>query len=172
MKVELKDDGRLCEVQDAIASEFRDSRFEIGSSTAHGSTIKLLRIRLRDAKQYCGNHAKACERAFEGKHKKTRYLEGADWVEFNDRLNDVLDRLELDADVHSTVCIVRKGRRRRISYDATNFIGVPGDGEWRWDRDADDGQFEDRCGKETKEASWFPEGTPGRHDKMAYFEVG
>ncbi len=46
-----------------------------------------------------------------------------DWVEFNNVINDVLDKWEVDADVWSTPqetrgkMWIRKGTRRRIRYD-------------------------------------------------------
>lgn len=62
--------------------------------------ILLRRIRLEEPKPYCGQHPGSCE--FPNRKKPTsRLLEWDDWVEFNNRVNAVLDSKNIDADVWS-----------------------------------------------------------------------
>lgn len=120
------------------------------------SRIELRNIRLAKNKHYCGNHAGPC-RARGGTHRKAAFLEGNDWVEFNDCINDILDRLNLAADVFTSACEVRRGRMRRRVYD-----GVDG-GEFHKKGHADD--YDDCCGNQTPASrSWSPPGTPGGVD--------
>lgn len=110
-------------------------------------------VRLREKKGYCGNHPNAC--VLQRKHKTMNYLEGADWVGFNDMLNDVLDNLKISADVASTHVIIRKGPARCIEYTSHPLGGF---GHFDWDKDS--GQFRDRRGRKSK-PSKYPYGTPG-----------
>lgn len=119
-----------------------------------GKNIKIADIRLKESKPYCGNHPAACERG--GSHRKAKYLEGADWIEFNDLLNDCLDSLNCSANVASSVCIIRKGLLRRTHYGykphpTAIFANV-------WNKD-DPAYYED--GRKSKLKSSFPSGTPG-----------
>lgn len=154
---------------DEIANEFANSRFNIRlglDAKTHG--ISIQQVRLKEAKEYCGNHPKACERFHFGPHRKLRCLEGADWVEFNDRLNDLLDRLGVDAVVaasRSLGCIIRKGTRRRIEYRADKQLS---NGTWQWNYDDPD-----ECwGVGNKCPSRFPDGTPGIYTPTGYSCVG
>ena len=112
--------------------------------------LNIYDVRLRQKKDYCGNHAGPCL-VREKRHFETRYLEGADWVAFNDMLNDVLDRLEAAADVASGHCTVRRGRRRRVHYGANGQI---------WDRYGYEGDYEDWCGRKAARST-YPDSTPG-----------
>lgn len=121
----------------------------------HSNKITIHDVRLKEKKDYCGNHPFACPvRPFETKHKKLKYLEGADWVGFNDMVNDVLDSLEVAANVQSSLVIIRKGNKRAVRYwgHATNFFN----NEWN----KDTGDFENWIGRKAPR-SQFPEGTPG-----------
>jgi hypothetical protein len=98
-------------------------------------------------------------------HRHSRCLEGTDWVAFNDLLNDVLDRLGLDADAwsynreaHGGRYYIRRGRRRRVRYDEAWAAGVFGAFR-RWAKAGPD-DFEDHCGREAPRSE-LPEGTPG-----------
>lgn len=163
----------------ALEGEFSGTRFSMVIDAMPGGSLKLSKIRLRESKPYCGNHAKACERStldaiLGGRpHRRSKYLEGADWVEFNDRLNDAMDRFGVSCSIRSSDCWIRKGTLRRIAYDAKTFVGVPGNGEWRWDRDAcPEDWVEAKDLPEDFRASWFPEGTPGIHEFIGYSVVG
>lgn len=109
-------------------------------------------VRLNIPKGYCGNHCGPCQVRFGGakKHKTLPFLEGLDWVSFDDMVNDALDSIHHDGDVASGVCVVRKGKRRRMDY-----YGRDG-GEF--DREGYD--YEDFCGR-TAPPSEYQEGTPG-----------
>ena len=138
-------------------------------STTRRQIIKIVNVRLRSSKAYCGNHPNACEnggtRAEEQPHRKSKHLEGADWVEFNDLVNDILDRLHLDARFESSQMIMRKGKERRTHYGSVRIFN-----QWQWDKQGDEDDFENFCGK-TAPDSTFPEGTPGQY-KNTYAEIG
>jgi len=137
------------------------------------NSVNIGKVRLKSSKEYCGNHAKACENI--GKiDRKSAFLEGADWVEFNDLVNHTLDSHQIAAFVASAKgagCIIRKGKKRRIRYDADTFIGEPGRGEWRWNYDAPDNHFRN-CFKKLDQISKFPKGTPGIYTPTNYFTIG
>lgn len=120
-----------------------------------GKHIKIADIRLKESKPYCGNHPAACERG--GSHRKAKYLEGADWIEFNDLVNDLLDSLNCSANVASSVCIIRKGLKRRIfySYNRLSF----GNNQWHKD-EVESSAWGNYCGEKAPR-SYFPDGTPG-----------
>jgi len=117
--------------------------------SVNGKLGKLHRIRRQESKVYCGSHPFACD--IEGT-RKAKYLHGSEWVAVNDVINDVLDAYELSANVDSVVCIIRKGRERRLSYD-----GYAKGRGYEWEKDCDD--FADYCGS-VAPRSEFPEGTP------------
>jgi hypothetical protein len=145
----------------ALVSHFNSSRFVVDVSQTKG-TVDLKRVRLKESKHYCGNHPKACD--LNGvKHKKAAYLEGADWVEFNDRLNGVLDRLNVSALVSSSVCNIRQGLARRIVYDAKTRNAHA----WVWDKIGEAGHYSNCCGGSAPRSS-FPEGTPGIYEGIGY----
>jgi len=123
-----------------------------------GSSLSVKQIRLKESKPYCGNHPIACEVIPGNKVRKANYLEGADWVEFNDLLNDVCDWYCVSANIRSAVCIVRKDVRRRTHYGyaSTGRINVP----WEWRMDEDDKFYVDYRVKRAPDSS-FPDGTPG-----------
>ncbi len=63
---------------------FDQSRF-VARIETRSNKITIHDVRLKEKKDYCGNHPFACPvRGFERPHKKYKYLEGADWVAFND----------------------------------------------------------------------------------------
>lgn len=142
----------------AIHAAGEKSRFTFTNETTHNHTrIKIGTVRLRDAKDYCGNHPLPCPVRPGGHrpHKRLNYLEGADWVAFNDMLNDVLDKMKISADVASSLVIIRKGQERCVYYDSRPFPnGI--DNEWV----KDSRQFENRIGKKSKRSE-YPPGTPG-----------
>lgn len=88
--------------------------------------VVLPRVRLGEAKPYCGNHPGPCVVGpFGGVAKKrtTRWLEWDDWVEFHGIVNDVLDASKTNADVWSNPqdargkFWMRRGILRRVQYD-------------------------------------------------------
>lgn len=162
-KISGADQGTII---DAVYRRLCDSRFTAEVTRDGFKNIKVAQVRLREKKAYCGNHPKACENAF-GRHAKAAYLEGADWVEFNDLLNDVLDELRVAAKVESRVVNLRLGTQRRVKYDGNNFVG----NAWQWDKFGPEWHYECGFGK-TMGASKFPFGTPGIHTKIDYNCVG
>lgn len=90
----------------------------------NGYDIHVKPIRLRAAKPYCGQHPGEC--LVGGPRRKGRWLEWEDWVEFNGLVNDVLDQLQVSADVWSvppekmdqgSKMWIRRGTKRRVRYD-------------------------------------------------------
>lgn len=152
-------------IADCLMRVINDSRFTLDSTWRHrdpleyegDATIKLSNIRLRVAKPYCGNHAGPCVVGRPGRHRRARYLEGADWVEFNDLINDTLDHLNVSARVWTSVCVIREGRDRRIDYDSAQ--GRQGE----WDKR---GVMANYCGREAPRST-YPAGTPGGEDNHA-----
>lgn len=140
------------------------SRFTADVETKPNSTVINIRnIRLRHRKMYCGNHPAACEVLFDRPHRRGNYLEGADWVEWNDRLNDLLDVWGVEAYVRSSVCVIREGRKRRTLYDYSSN----GFGNNQWTYKCHHSYMVDYCDNNQNEApnSWFPSGTPGIYER-------
>ena len=152
-------------IKTAIDSSRFTAQFE---SIAKG--LKITNVRLRDRKLCCGNHPNSCEIGGEETSKRGRYLEGADWVEFNDMLNDTLDKYNISARIESAACIVRKGNLRRTHYGSHR----PQFGRnFQWNRDESPIHWTDNTTMIVGAMhSTFPEGTPGRYDAIGYNEVG
>lgn len=146
--IKLKDSSQTDKVYKAILKELSKSRFTSEVSN-NQNKIQFSQVRLRESKGYCGNHSGPC-RLTGQKHHKMKFLEGADWVGFNDMLNDILDKLSIEANVASSHCVIRKGFERRYRY-----TGVDG-GEWNKDEPC----YLNNCGKGPL-LSTFPIGTPG-----------
>jgi hypothetical protein len=159
MKIVVKQsDYPLDRIQDYLWHEFYLSRFNVMFETTNHNTIKVSNVRLASNKNYCGSHPGTCR--LQRQHRRGPWLEGADWVEFNDRLNNVLDQLSVSANVASSVVVLRKGRERCIEY-----YGQPNKGpnaEW-----AKHGRYEDYCGM-VAPVSKFPMGTPGIYESIGY----
>ncbi len=155
--VSLEEKSRTAEVMNAIIEGIASSRFTAG--VRHGKRDGQIEIgwkecgvRLRNKKGYCGNHAGPC-RLGGGRHAKARYLEGSDWIGWNDMINDILDRLYISANVKNSLLIIRKGRKRRLEYWSVDNGG-------EWNKDELDECYDDYCGQEPP-ITEFPEGTPG-----------
>jgi hypothetical protein len=142
------------------------SRYNAGKNGR--PALRLRSVRLKAAKDYCGQHAGPCQAQFARPHRRERYLEGADWVALDDMINDVLDRHRIAADVWSKgrefsgPYYVRRGRCRRTRYGlrversgGRNFV------LWTAD-EAEAGWSADHYGA-TRDAprSEYPAGTPG-----------
>jgi hypothetical protein len=111
--------------------------------------VAIRGIRLKAKKDYCGNHAGPCRLTF-SQHKRHTFLEGLDWVSWNDMLNDALDSIGHNGDTASTSCIIRKGRCRRMDYfgkDAGEFF-------------KDSNNYENHCNRSPVQSS-YQAGTPG-----------
>lgn len=165
MLISLKDDTSSELLVGAIHNAFRDSRFTLGEIAIIGPRrIKIREIRLVEKKKYCGNHPNEClvDIGPRGRAQGRRdFLEGTDWVDFNDRLNDVLDALSVGARVRSSEVEIRSGYCRRIAYDS-HMIGR----FWQWDMYGDPfHHYEDWCGK-VAPASEYPSGTPGEYTRI------
>ena len=80
MNIRIKDGTPKEVVESIMTGAFEDSRFNVKVTASSGRRaagfVKLLNARLKKAKEYCGNHAKACENAHIEHHARRRYLEG------------------------------------------------------------------------------------------------
>lgn len=174
MKISInarKNTSSVTDVALAIEKAFKDTRFVINYNGYRRMThvrngiIDLGAIRLDRSKAYCGNHPSACRRPHTGPHVKRSYLEGADWVEFNDRLNDVLDQFHVDATVGKVV-VIRKGKCRCVAYKQNVAGSSFQNDDWKRVNE----RYEDWCGKPNAPRSDIPPETPGYHDQTGYAE--
>lgn len=134
-------------------------------------SLNILGVRLRTKKDYCGQHAGPClARNAWKKHKITRYLEGADWVAFNDMLNDLCDKLKIEAKIWSEResigrLYLRQGKLRCTHYRMQGAlqIGQSWVESTEWHGNADEDDFTDKHfgHRRPMARSWYPEGTPG-----------
>lgn len=136
------------------------SRFDVKIDILSPRRLKMYDVRLKDKKEYCGNHPNACE--VEGRGRMGKYLEGVDWVEFNDRINDALDFLDVSARVFSSVCELRRGRERRINYGSS--LIMPYGRFYQWDKVGEDSDYENCCGHYAMNSE-YPWGTPGDYEE-------
>lgn len=141
----------------ALENALARSRFTATVERNITSKVSIHNVRLRQKKYYCGNHPYACpvHPGGERPHKRLNYLEGADWVGFNDMINDVLDELGCVADVASSLCIIRKGERRRTEYHGHTV----GNGS-EWDKNTSCNFYVD-CRGMVPPKTEFPIDTPG-----------
>jgi len=111
-------------------------------SRKEGYGLILRRVRLTEKKEYCGQHFGVCVvNPFTGpqKKKKTTHLEYNDWIEFHDIVNNVLDKMKLDADVWTDPreCTgrywIRKGMNRRVNFDAEQIPSNHWAPQYKWD---------------------------------------
>lgn len=141
---------------------------EVSPNQCRGKhVVRIGTVRLKKKKDYCGQHPNACVvRLFPKKHMRASYLEGADWVGFDDMLNDMCDKHGWEADIWSKSLefrgkmVIRKGRRRRIAYHSECRIVGGGWPHYTWDTTFRDEDFADRIGQESPR-SVYPDGTPG-----------
>src|ERR1051326_7423563 len=125
----------------------------------NANSVVINGVRVFKPKLYCGNHPNACEGP-EQKHVKRSYLEGADWVEFNDLLNNVLDELGASATIRSTTCVIRKGALRRTRYWSFKRYPLA---NHEWEKDEPDAAYWIDNRGQGPMTSTFPQGTPGIH---------
>jgi hypothetical protein len=160
MLITVKDNTPIGFLALALEDMIEHSRFTADVETKDGSkVINVRNVRLRERKPYCGNHPAACEAFAPRVHRRGNWLEGADWVEWNDRINDLLDAHECSAFVRTSVCIIRRGTLRRTSYEYTSN----GFGRNTWIKE-DPQSMEDCIGVRAPD-SWFPQGTPGIYQR-------
>jgi hypothetical protein len=122
----------------------------------YGEGIIVRPVRLREAKPYCGQHPGECQVPFGGPRPKRsyRYLEWDDWVEFNNLLNDIMDRLHVQADAWSCppetldkgskmwIRRIALGRRHRYEWEPEYRASFGGREVRVWNHGSDD-QFEE-----------------------------
>ena len=150
-----------------IRQATNNSRFKFDMSYVYRNKLNLSKIRLKTNKEYCGSHPDSCE-IDNGPSRKGNFLEGADWVEWNDMLNNILDANGIGANIKSSVCWVRKGTHRRIAYHSH----MPNFGRNRqWNMDEPEYNYVCGFGKGLM-ISEFPKGTPGVYEAIGYNEVG
>lgn len=170
------------ELADAIRSHFEQSRFSIRELHINKPRfalpwLNLKKIRLKSSKDYCGSHPAACERVG-SPHNHTKFLEGADWVEFNDTLNNLCDKLKVSACILSSSpefrgpMVIRLGmhRRQRYGSEYPNEFRSPIPVNQRWIGHEPENMGLG-CTIELNEIpTWsdFPEGTPGIHNGRHY----
>lgn len=145
-----------------IEEAFEGSRFIMDIQVKpDNSRLDIYMIRLIQSKDYCGSHPEACQVRpwVKQRHMKRTWLEGADWVDFNDRLNDVLDKNYIEARVQSSVCVIRMGLRRRIYYGSFS----QGFG-FEWVKRGEDEDYKDYTGRYAPNSE-YPYGTPGEYTR-------
>jgi hypothetical protein len=117
--------------------------------------ISIHNVRLRTKKHYCGNHPLPCpvRPGKKERHVKADFLEGADWVAFNDMLNDAMDLFETEADAGSSLVVIRQGFDRCVEYlsRAINFAN-----EWQ-----KFGIYRNCLHAKKRVRATYPPGTPG-----------
>lgn len=171
MNIKTIEGARASDIAVAIRKKLRNSRFTalVEVCGSRRPWVKITEVRLKKKKSYCGNHPGACQLVFGKKDKILPYLEGADWVDFNDRINDVLDRLGVSAYVDTAVCVIRKGTLRRTEYLQRERGSGLGNDDWARDAPAD--RWEEHLGKKAPRSE-FPMGTPGIYPAIKYNCVG
>lgn len=135
---------------------------------ANSQAIKITDVRLKIKKKYHGSNANVFQHSWKKTFPRQLFLEGADWVEFNDLVNNVLDKLNVSAKVETNTCVIRKGEKRRITYDADYSSWNPN--VMVWEKKGAEGHYVDNMGKPPIE-SQFPLGTPGIYGND-YYQVG
>lgn len=160
MYITCKDRGNDERVASLVVGVMRLSRFK-ATVRQDRRGVHISCVRLKRAKPYCGQHPGPCL-AFGRRHIKATYLEGLDWVGWNNLINDALDRHAIEADVWSYNreslehrYFVRRGRQRRVSYPfeyRSNFA--------HWTQGGDN-CFADYCGKEPPDPDIALEGLDG-----------
>ncbi len=169
MFIKCKNPDDRSKVVKAIKAKLEESRFTADvfemNHHQHRLVIRLENIRLVDKKDYCGAHPNECQ--VNRPHKTTRYLEGGDWIGWNDMLNDVLDRMKMDADAWSYnresrgggKYPIRLGLCRRTNYES-EMVCQWGRTFFHWDSAVNADDFTNYCGKKAPRST-YPDGTPG-----------
>jgi hypothetical protein len=115
---------RIGTLSQGVSALTRKERREAVVEMWEVPTLYLQRIRLKEAKPYCGNHPGPC--VLTGQKKPTSTLmEWDDWVAFHTLVNKVLDQLHVKANVWTLPYDVkgkmwiRKGTHARVRWDYT-----------------------------------------------------
>lgn len=162
---------------------FSQTRFDVGEISVSrllphprfkGGAVGIYNVRLRIPALYYGNGPMSSDTPFsrrgwgrgEKKPHRVRYLAGLDWVEFNDLLNDILDLHKIKAYVVSHTCVMRKGTRRRVSYQTSSFQRY-GRMVEMWNKDeSDPDAFIDFCNSPVTPFSSNSASSPGGQYRM------
>ena len=162
-----------------IKRSLEHSRFTVGElrETDRPKGIIITQVRLRSRKLFCGAHPAACNGP-ERTHRKHSFLEGADWVEFNDFINNILDRLLVSAMFTSSSqefkgkMYLRKGAHRRCSYEHIYLPGAGPRANAVWEADSKYPQhWTIGFGKDVPPSEFDPE-TPGNYAAANHNVVG
>lgn len=129
--IKVMENGNAEFIRARILEALVDSRFEATIEVVQTWLLELPRVRLKDRKEYCGNHPGECQVSPFGERpkKRTKFLEWDDWVEFHGIVNDVLDQHQVSADVWSKPqdakgkFYMRRGRQRRHRYEWDARVG-------------------------------------------------
>jgi hypothetical protein len=130
------------DVRDRLKKWFESSRFLLNQVNVRtgpivpkrfkGGQIQILGVRLKKPKPYFGNgpfanndpmKRRGWNRKADPVVAKLSFLEGLDWIEFNDELNNFCDHFFLRADIASARCVIRRGQLRRVRYESTQIMG-------------------------------------------------
>lgn len=171
----------------SVASRFRFVPKMAKRYASYNPIIEIKGVRLKTRKEYCGSHPGACELAF-SVHRVLSCLEGADWVEFNDMLNNHMDEHNISCVIWSAPkerqlsqtkerMRIRIGMHRRASYDMRPNERGLGNATWELNGQVNDfmlGSVVNRPDRRLGSDAWsyFPEGTPGIHAPLKYACVG
>ena len=149
-------------VRDALLQALDDNAFRASVSlgTRGGDLTYVRRTRYHE---YCGSHPMACEirGRFGQRRQRAMLLEGGDWIQFNDLVNDIFDRYMIDADVGLWTgrgINIRLNTSRRINYRAylaSDFGGL----QYEWSELGLPSDYEDWTGRQAPRATG-PGGTP------------
>lgn len=128
--------------------------------------LKVRGVRLRKKKDYCGQHPGPCLNLFPRPHRKGTWLEGADWIGFNNMVNDLFDRRHYSVNVfsfnreaHGGKYHIRRGKHRRVCYDMRTEYTSFGRPFSLWEEETA-ADFLNCCGM-PPHPSRFPDDTPG-----------
>lgn len=141
--------------------DLEDGIFKGASSKLR--SVRIVGVRLRRKKFYCGQHAGPCRAVFAKRHPLASYLEGADFVGFNDMLNDLCDKHRIEANIWSTReslgrLYLRRGRSRCNFYECDYITGQ----HWHANERESTSFYDTHFGVETPAPrSKYTDGTPG-----------
>lgn len=156
MRITVKDGTDPYKIIDLIHERINSgSRFTCEPEILGKTSVKIRNIRLKKKSIYCGSHPEMCD---VHRGPNARWLQGLDWVHVNDLINDLIDELDCEANVYTSVCWLRKGRLRRTHYGShmPSFGRVA-----QWNKDEPEEFYQDWCGKMAPNST-FPMG-PGQY---------
>lgn len=133
------------------------------SASAKLRSLRIVGVRLKRKKFYCGQHAGPCQARIRTTHPLASYLEGADFVGFNDMLNDLCDKYQIEANIWSTReshgrLYLRRGRDRCNYYECDHITGQ----HWHANERSSTSFYADHFGDPNPAPrSEYTDGTPG-----------